>query len=258
MEFGGVDREVILRREAVGAIAAAALAVLVAAAGAFASGMLPAQSAPRLAAQAAFVYVCGAALVWRALPGGHPHARLGPANRVTLLRLAIVALLAGAVGSGVPATAAAAWALAGLASVGAALDAVDGALARRSGLASAFGARFDLETDALMTLVLAALVLQSGKAGAWILLAGALRYAFVAAAALWPWLAAPLAPSVRRQAVCVVQIATLVVVLLPPVAAPLSRVLAVGSLAALCASFAADVLALARARRIRPTLEPSA
>ena len=39
-------------------------------------------------------------------------------------------------------------------------------------MASAFGARFDMETDALLLLVLAALAWQFDKAGAWVLASG--------------------------------------------------------------------------------------
>ena len=39
-----------------------------------------------------------------------------------------------------------------------------------------------METDAAFTLVLCALVLQAGQAGPWVLAAGLMRYAFVAAA----------------------------------------------------------------------------
>jgi hypothetical protein len=132
---------------------------------------------------------------------------------------------------------------------GGAAGCVDGALARRSGLASAFGARFDMETDAAFTLVLAALVYHAGQAGAWALAAGLMRYAFVAAAAAWPWLAAPLAPSRRRQAVCVATITALIVALAPVVPAPLAGALAAAATALLALSFAVDVRALARARR---------
>ncbi len=93
-----------------------------------------------------------------------------------------------------------------IASVAAALDGVDGWIARRTRTASAFGARFDMETDALLILVLSALVWRSGKAGAWVLASGLMRYAFVAAATIWPWMQEPLEPSRRRQAVCVVQV----------------------------------------------------
>ena len=115
--------------------------------------------------------------------------------------------------------------------VAAALDGVDGALARGRGEASEFGARFDMETDALLILVLAALVWQHGKAGVWILLAGLLRYLFVAASYACPWLGAALPPSRRRQAVCVVQIVSLIGALAPLVAPPSSAALALAGLA---------------------------
>ena len=76
-----------------------------------------------------------------------------------------------------------------------ALDGVDGWLARRSGLSSDFGARYDMETDALLILVLAVLAWRQEKAGAWIVLAGAMRYLFVAAGYIWTWMTAPLPPS---------------------------------------------------------------
>ena len=46
--------------------------------------------------------------------------------------------------------------------------------------ASAFGARFDMETDAALILILSLLVWQHGKAGAGSLRCGLMRYAFVA------------------------------------------------------------------------------
>ena len=67
-----------------------------------------------------------------------------------------------------------------------------------------------MEVDALLIMVLAILAWQHGKAGAWVLLSGLLRYAFVAAGWLAPWIARPLPPSRRRQTICVVQIAALV------------------------------------------------
>lgn len=213
-----------------------------------------------LCMRALALYGLGAWLVWRALrrdPAPHPHARFGAANRVTLVRMATVAALGAGVGEPVLAAGgppAAAWAVVVAATVAALLDAVDGALARRSGLASAFGARFDMETDAAFTLVLAALVHHAGQAGAWVLAAGLLRYAFVAAAAAWPWLAAPLAPSRRRQAVCVVTITVLIVALGPVVPPPLASTLAAAATALLVLSFGIDVRALARARR-RPSPE---
>ncbi len=202
-------------------------------------------------------FVAGAVLVWRALgKAAHPPLRFGAANRVTLGRLALAALLAALLGEAVPrpplaaqAAMPAAWLIVAGATLAALLDAVDGALARRSGLASEFGARFDMETDAALTLVLSALVLQAGQVGPWVLAAGLMRYGFVAAALALPWLAAPLRPSRRRQAVCVLQITTLIVCLGPIVPPGLASTFAATSLALLAASFAIDVRTLWRARR---------
>ncbi|HEX5737769.1 MAG TPA: CDP-alcohol phosphatidyltransferase family protein [Hydrogenophaga sp.] len=204
----------------------------------------------------------GAWLIWRALEvhpgktGAHPHARFGPANRVTLVRLSVVVLLAALVGETIPpapfvSAPAAAWAIVIVATLTALLDAVDGHLARRSGLASAFGARFDMETDAFFVLVLCALVIQAGQAGPWVLASGLMRYAFVGAARLWPWLSGPLQPSKRRQTVCVVQIITLIVCLGPIIAPTLAASLALLSLAVLTVSFAIDVRALSLHRPIQ-------
>ncbi|WP_439518945.1 CDP-alcohol phosphatidyltransferase family protein [Hydrogenophaga sp.] len=198
--------------------------------------------------KALLLFVVLAWLVWRALLSpampAHPHAHFGSANRVTLLRLGVCALLAALIGETLPTPAW--WAVVWLATSTALLDAVDGPLARRSGLASAFGARFDMETDALFTLVLCALVWQAGQVGAWVLASGLMRYAFVAAARVWPWLDAPLPPSRRRQTVCVVQITTLIVCLGPIVPPLPASALAATSLALLTLSFAIDVRHLQR------------
>lgn len=183
-----------------------------------------------------------AAMAIVAVPGArrhHPFAAYGPANLVTGVRAVLVAVLA-AVAVARP-LASMPWGLVALATVTALLDLADGLLARRSRLASAFGARFDMEIDALLILVLSLLVWRYGKAGAWVLAAGALRYVFVAAAAPWPWLAAPLPPSLRRQAVCVVQIVTLIVAMAPMVPVPASAAIAGAGLAALVWSFWVDI-----------------
>jgi phosphatidylglycerophosphate synthase len=116
-------------------------------------------------------------------------------------------------------------------------------------MASAFGARFDMETDALLIQVLAILAWLYGKAGAWVLASGLLRYLFVAAGWLWPWLQQPLFPSVRRKAICVVQIVGLTLALLPEIPAPFSSPIAAISLAALSYSFLVDTVWLRRAWR---------
>ena len=128
------------------------------------------------------------------------------------------------------------------------LDGVDGWLARRTRMASDFGARFDMEIDALLILVLAILVWRFDKAGPWVIVSGLLRYLFVAAGAYWPWLQRPLAPSRRRQTICVVQILALMVVMVPAVTPPVSTVLAAVALGALSYSFLVDTVWLWRHR----------
>jgi len=208
------------------------------------------------ALKALLVFAAGAALVWAALPAAHPHPRFGAANRLTLARFALSCGLAALVGESFAQPDAVAWIVVVTATVTAVLDAADGPLARRSGLASGFGARFDMETDAWLTLVLCALVVQFDKAGAWVLASGLMRHAFVAAARAWPWLAAPLPPSRRRQAVCVVQITALIVCLGPIVPRWAASALAALALAALTLSFAVDLRWLARARRTTEEFAP--
>ena len=73
-----------------------------------------------------------------------------------------------------------------LASVALATDAVDGQVARRTGTASRFGARFDMETDAALLLVLSTYVARD--VGLWVLAIGLARYVFLAAKVPLPWL----------------------------------------------------------------------
>src|SRR5262245_34535915 len=188
--------------------------------------------------RAAVLSAAGAAvLLWRMVR----HFRapsFGAEKRATLVPAAPAVLLASVLGTAQ--TPALGWMLVGLGTAAVALDGVDGALARRRGEASAFGARFDMETDALLILVLAALVWQQGKAGPWILAAGLLRYLFVAASWVMPWFGAALPPSRRRQTVCVIQIVSLLGALAPIVVQPWSAALVGAGLAALVWSFAVD------------------
>jgi len=129
------------------------------------------------------------------------------------------------------------------------LDGVDGWLARRTGMASAFGARFDMEVDALLILALSIAVWRHGKAGAWMIASGLLRYTFVAAGAAWTWMREPLAPTNRARVICVVQIAALLAALLPNVHPPASAAIAGAGLAALAYSFAVDTKRLWQQRQ---------
>src|SRR5205823_3622365 len=143
--------------------------------------------------------------------------------------------VAGLIGeSGQPPVAAAAAAVALTATM---LDGLDGWLARRAGMASAFGARFDVEVDALLIQALAILAWRYGKAGAWVLFSGLVRYGFVAAGWLLAWMQRPLAPTLRGRIICIVQTAALVLAIVPAITPPLSTVIAALALAALCYSF---------------------
>ncbi len=170
----------------------------------------------------------------------------GLANRVTFLRAALVmpvaamALLPGHLDAG------ATYWLLGLAAIALALDGLDGALARRTGRVTAFGARFDMELDALLILVLALLVWQTGQTGIWVLLIGLMRYLFIAAGWRWSWLQGELPPSRRRQTVCVLQSVALLMALAPVVPAGLASAVALGALIVLSYSFIVDVLWLYR------------
>lgn len=194
------------------------------------------------------------ALAVRGVLRAHPHPTLGPANLVTGARAGAVALLAGlALGPAPPSASAVVLAVA---SASALADLLDGWLARRTGLASRFGARFDMEVDALFILVLAVLAWRTTPAGAWVLSAGWLRYAFVAAGWIAPWMRAELPPSRRRQTLCVLQVVSLLVLLAPGVPARLGVPVAALGVVLLWGSFAIDTRWLARARAVPAPATP--
>ncbi|MDA0663476.1 MAG: CDP-alcohol phosphatidyltransferase family protein [Proteobacteria bacterium] len=166
--------------------------------------------------------------------------RFGYANRVTWIRVALTVVIAGAL-AGAPGLVNW-WVIAALAGVALALDGLDGYLARRFAACSAFGARFDMETDAALILVLSLLIGLSDKTGLWILAAGALRYLFVAAGWIWPRLMRPLPYSAFRRAVCAIQIGALLICLLPVVTSNAATVIGGSALVMLCLSFGRDIL----------------
>jgi phosphatidylglycerophosphate synthase len=186
-------------------------------------------------------------LVVYALPA-HPHRRFGYANLVTAFRASLVSLTFATVVcfESLAATDIALWTLVGVVLFALALDGVDGFLARRYGQESPFGARFDMEVDALLILVLSLAAALLGKAGLWVLLIGLMRYAFVATGWVLPRLNGELSSSFRRKLVCVVQIAALCIILVPFVTPPYSTAIAAAALSALVYSFAVDILFLLR------------
>jgi phosphatidylglycerophosphate synthase len=94
------------------------------------------------------------------------------ANLVTCARIVLALALPAVVVAGSRAL------LVGVLGVALLSDLVDGRLARRNGTASAFGARLDMEADALLILVLSAVV--ASDVGWWVLWLGLVRYAFAA------------------------------------------------------------------------------
>ncbi len=205
----------------------------------------------RLPAGAMAGYAGIAALVLAGLASHAPHRRFGAGNAVTLARAAAVTLFIGVLCDGVVPGQAGRWLLALAGTAALLLDGVDGWAARKTGLASRFGARFDMEVDALFMLVLAALVWRAGQAGGWVLTAGLLRYIFLGAGRLWPALAAPLPPLRRRKAICVAGIALLLAALAPFWGPGPAGLLALAAVGLLCYSFAADTVQLVAAGRQR-------
>ena len=198
----------------------------------------------RYPVDATLAFVALLTVVAYAAKGDHPYPRFGAANYVTLFRAMTMALVAGLIGE--PGSARLLWFTIGLVTLVAALDGVDGWLARRSGMESGFGARFDMETDAALILVLSVLVWRHDKAGAWVLMCGLMRYVFVGAGWLLPWLAAPLRSTLRGKTIAVVQYIGLSVALAPIIMPPFSTLVAAVTLAALSWSFAVDVMWLRR------------
>ncbi|OKK14122.1 CDP-alcohol phosphatidyltransferase family protein [Streptomyces sp. CB02400] len=187
---------------------------------------------------------------WAVLSRALHRSRLrsfGAANRVTLGRATLVggvtALVADSFQDSPPVSL-----FVGLTAVALILDGVDGKVARRTGTSTPLGARFDMEVDAFLILVLSVYV--STAMGPWVLLIGGMRYVFVAAARVWPWLTAPLPPSTARKTVAALQ----GVLLLLAGAALLPHVVNVGvvvlALGLLVWSFGRDVLWLWRTSRV--------
>ncbi|MEA2118049.1 CDP-alcohol phosphatidyltransferase family protein [Halovibrio sp. HP20-50] len=167
-----------------------------------------------------------------------PQGALGWANRVTLVRAVLVALVAGGLAAGAFEPVIWQWLL--IAVLALLLDGVDGWVARRTQSHSAFGARFDMELDALLIMLLCVgLLLES--MGPWVLLIGGMRYLFVIAGCWFTWLKAPLPLSLRRKIVCVWQVSALLLALTPLTSHVLTGLLAISALLSLVMSFGADV-----------------
>jgi phosphatidylglycerophosphate synthase len=174
-----------------------------------------------------------------------PRERLGPASWVTLTRatlaVGIAALVADSSTRHTPVAL-----LVTLAALALALDLADGWLARRTGTASALGARFDGEVDAFLILALSVYVARAS--GAWVLAIGAARYLFLAGEWLLPWMRAPLTPRHWRKIVAAMQGIVLTVAAAGVLPRELTQALLFGALVALVASFGECVWWLWRRR----------
>ena len=125
------------------------------------------------------------------------------------------------------------------------LDGVDGRVARARGEASAFGARFDVETDAAMLAVLSVAVAALGIAGWWVMAIGVLRYGYVATSLFVPALRTPLPYRYSGKVIAVAQAVALLAALtfrLTHGEHWVSTGLPLAALASLCWSFGRSVL----------------
>ena len=166
----------------------------------------------------------------------------GWANRVTLARASLVITLV----SLAPfltnsLTGNSLWLYVSLCLIALILDGVDGKVARATGTETTFGARFDMELDALFILGLCVAVFALERAGIWVLALGLMRYGFLAAGTVWPFINSTLPDSLRRKTVCVWQLVTLMVALLPVTPAGLAFWSLLLALVLLCYSFGTDV-----------------
>jgi phosphatidylglycerophosphate synthase len=174
-------------------------------------------------------------------------AALGAANRVTLTRAAFVGGVAALVADALvrPASVAA---LVELAVVALVLDGVDGWVARRTGTASALGARFDMEVDAFLILVLSVYVGLS--VGPWVLAMGAARYVAWAAGSVVPWMGVSVPPRYWRKPVAAIQGIVLTAAVAQLLPAPAMNVVVAVALVLLAESFGRDVVWQWRQRRV--------
>lgn len=171
--------------------------------------------------------------------------RLGPADRITLTRSVLACGVAALTAASFEAPSRVGI-LVALAAVALVLDAVDGRVARRTGTVSPLGARFDMESDAFLILVLSVYVSQ--QVGWWVLVGGTARYALLVATWLVPWLARPVPSRRWRKAVAGVQGVALTVAAAGVLTEVVTVMLLLTALGLLAASFGTQVVALRRLR----------
>ena len=164
---------------------------------------------------------------------------LGPADLVTLARAVLVGGVTALVTDGLWNGDAPVAPLIGIATVALVLDGVDGQVARRTGTESALGARFDMEVDSFLVLVLSLHVAQ--LVGPWVLVIGVMRYAFVVASWAAPWMRSALPTRYSVKAVAALQGIVLVLGASEVLPLRLVSTLLVTALALLVWSFGRDL-----------------
>ena len=164
---------------------------------------------------------------------------MGPADRVTLARATLVGGIAALIADSLAGPISVPT-LVSLAAVALVLDAVDGWVARRTGTVSSLGARFDMEVDAFLILILSIYVVRL-TGDWWVLAIGAARYFFVVAGWLQPWLRGALPPRYWRKVVAATQGIVLTIVAADVLPGWLSTTALAMSLALLAESFGRDV-----------------
>ncbi|MFN8108583.1 MAG: CDP-alcohol phosphatidyltransferase family protein [Thermoleophilia bacterium] len=176
--------------------------------------------------------------------------RLSAATWVTLARAALAVGVAALVAQRVT-RGGSVVVLVALAAVALVLDLVDGWLARRTDSVSVLGGRLDGEIDAFLMLVLSVGV--AHLAGAWVLAIGMMRYAFLVAGWVLPWMRARLPFRYWRKVVTATQGIVLTAAVADVLPLPLTRVVVALALALLAESFGRDVWWLWRHRGITDT-----
>lgn len=184
--------------------------------------------------------------------------RFGAANVVTATRSMLVGVVTAMVVASFWGEASAAL-FVSIVAVALALDGVDGYVARRTGSESELGARFDMEVDAFLLLVLSVYV--APFVGWWVLIIGLLRYGFVAAGWVLPFMRATLPPRYWRKVVTAASGIALAVVASQLLPLGANVLVVVTALALMLESFGRDVFWLVRmnpARREIVSLERAA
>lgn len=159
----------------------------------------------------------------------------GPADVVTTVRAVLACGVLALAADALLATAHTTM-LVALGATALALDAVDGHVARRTGSATPWGARYDMEVDAFLIAVLSVHVAAQTQWW-WVLGIGAMRYAFVAAGHAWSWLRRPSPPRWSAKAIAAVQGIVLLVAATGLLPADWSALLLGAALALLVTSF---------------------